>query len=122
MHLDDIAHRVVKENLVPFPGKCRSVISKINVILPQQGFEGLDVIGVKGDMAPLHRIYVLPDFRRHSQILFGKVHLHCSLSDKPDLPCIAGTVRCIRPGEILWGQGLHLQDVPIEIIQFIYIL
>ena len=65
---------------------------------------------------------MLAVFRRHSQILFGKVHLHRSLSDKPDLPCIAGTVRRIRPGEILWGQGLHLQNVPIEIIQFIHIL
>ena len=116
MDLNDVTNRVVKENLVPFLRKCRSIISEINVILLQKGFEGLNVVGAKGDMAPLDRVNMLSVFRRHTQILFSKMHLHRSLSDKPDFPCIAGTIRCIRPGEILWGQSFHLQDVPIEII------
>ena len=53
MDLDDVAFRIVEENLLPAAHGKAAIVGIGNPLLVQAAFEGVDVVGAKSNVAPL---------------------------------------------------------------------
>ena len=55
MDLDDVAFRIVEEDLLPAAHRKAAIVGIGNPLLVEAPLEGVDVVGAKGDVAPLER-------------------------------------------------------------------
>jgi len=122
MHLNDVAFGIIKEDLIPFLGKSGSIIGKGNALVVKMRLERLYIIGAKGDMAALYRVDMPAVSDRHIEITLGKMHLHIAVGGKSDLAVIAGFIVGIGARKILWGDGVHPQNIDIKILQGVDVL
>ena len=117
MNFDDVAFRIMEENLMPFGSKGGAVIGKGDIIVTKMLHEGLDVIRAKGDMAAFDRIDVLTVPGGNIQIPLGKMHLHAAFGREFDVAVIARVLAGGRAREILRRDRRHLQYVDVEALQ-----
>jgi hypothetical protein len=122
MNLDDVAFRIMEENLMPFGGKGGAVIGEGDIIVTKMLLEGVNVIRAKGDMAAFDRIDMLTVPGGDIQIPLGKMHLHAAFGGEFDVAVIARILAGGRAREILRRDRLHLQYVDVEALQAVDVL
>src|SRR5690606_33772583 len=112
MNLDDVAIRIVKEDLLPAVHRPSAIIRKRDALFLEPLLEGLDVVRSKSDMASLQRVDGVSGPKGAVQVSFGQVQLHVPVRHEADLSRIplrghAGGVEL----RIL----LELEDVTVEL-------
>jgi hypothetical protein len=75
MHLDDVALRVVEENLVPAVHRPGTVVRIGDAFLVEPLLEGGNIVGAEGDMAALERIDRVLLAESDGEVLLRQVEL-----------------------------------------------
>ncbi len=122
MNLDDIALGILKEHLVPFFGKGRSIVGIGDAVVVQQFLESRNIIGSEGNMPAFNRIDGLTVFECHTKIYLGQMHLHMTICGKTDLAALAAVFGLIRSGEVLDRDVVQPEDVRVEMMQALHVL
>src|SRR5262249_42449491 len=72
VHFDDVAVRIVEEDLLPTLHRPGAEVGVGNAVLLEAALEGLDVVGAKGDVTTLNRVDCLAGAKAHAKILLGQ--------------------------------------------------
>src|SRR5262249_59989785 len=93
MHLDDIALRIVEEDLIPTLHGPGAVVGIGEVFFVEPPLEGLDVIGAKGDVPALHGVDDLPGAKADAEVLFRQMKLRRAVGAEGNLARVAVLVQ-----------------------------
>src|SRR5690606_25229389 len=87
--LDDVAFRVVEEDLLPAAHRPVAVVGISNAVGLEVALESLDVVGAERDVAALERVERLAGAKADVQIPLGEMHLGSAVGDKGDVARVA---------------------------------
>lgn len=88
MHLDNVAIRIVEENLTPALHRLCAPVGVRDAARVEMGQECGDVIGAIGDVSVRNRVHGLTRAKRGVDVLLGDVVLDGSVAEKGDIPAI----------------------------------
>src|SRR5262249_18544771 len=86
VHFDDVAVRIIEEDLLPTLHRPSAEVGVGNAVLLEATLERLDVVGAKGDVTTLDRIDDLAGAEAHAKILLGQVNCLLPSVTKATLP------------------------------------
>ena len=122
MDFNDVAFRIMEEDLIPLGGEGGAIVGEGNVMVAKMPLEPFDIVSAKGDMPTFDRVDMAAILRRHIKVPFGKMHLHAALGGEFDLAVIAAVTGGVGSRELLRRDAVHLQDVDVEIMKPVDIL
>src|SRR5262245_63326182 len=89
VHLDDLAVRVVEEDLLPALHGPGAIVRERDALGLEARLEGVDVVGAEGDVAALDGVDRLPRAEAYPQVLLGEVELGGAVAQERDLAGVA---------------------------------
>ncbi len=111
VHFDDVAVRIVEENLLPAGHRPVAKVGIFDALVVEPLLEGVEVVGAEGDVAALHRIDHLAGAEAYVHVLLGDMHLHRAVGDEGDVARIA---LILDAGAAHPRHRLHVEDVTVE--------
>ena len=111
MYFHDRAVRILQEDLIPAADGPNTVVGELNIFLPQQGLERLDIVGAKRNVTAVQRIETLFGSERDAEILRRDVKLGRAVGQKLDFAVVA--LRRDLRISVAWHR-LHIEKGPVE--------